>query len=191
MPLFLKLHRVVPLALALGALCAIAPGIRALAVRIDAPVPALPELILLPTLIASLIGEAIATPMAEVERSAARGQRSAILAYGLAMTLLSAAGFSLVFGVGEGGQGWPSVARAVVGQAGGAFLSAALLGGARAFMLPVGIGLGVTTAAGVLGTGGVAAWMLANDGDVAAWVIAIGLILIGSIALQLRAPIPR
>jgi hypothetical protein len=191
MPLFLKLHRAVPLLLILGALCAIAPAVRALATRIDAPVPALPELILLPTLMASLIGEAIATPMAELERSAARGQRSALLAYGLAVTLLSAAALGLVFREGDGGHGWLSVARAMAGQAGGAFLSAAVLGGARAFMIPIGIGLGVTTAAGVLGTGGAAAWMLADDGDAAAWAIASSLILIGSIALRLRAPIPR
>ncbi|MGI8615947.1 MAG: hypothetical protein ACR2L4_04070 [Actinomycetota bacterium] len=190
MRLFLKLHRALPLLLGLIGLASIAPMLRALAIRIDAPTPTLPEIVVLPTLMASLVGEALSTPMVELEGSAPRGQRILVLSYGLAVAALSAVALSIVFGTDEG-YGWPSVARSIIGQSGAALGSAALLGGARAFVLPMAIGVGVATAAGVLGTGGMGAWMLAGDGDVVAWVIAVSLLLIGSLLVWFRSPIPR
>jgi hypothetical protein len=188
--LFLRLHRALPLLLALAGIASIAPLLRALAIGVDAPIPTLPEIVVLPTLMASLIGEALSTPMAELEVSAPRRQRVLVLSYGLVVMVLSAVALSSVFGADEG-HGWPSVARSMIGQSGAALLSAAILGGTRAFVLPMLIGIGVTTAAGVLGTGGAGAWMLAADSDIVAWTMAVSLLVIGGLAVGLRSPIPR
>jgi hypothetical protein len=186
---FLRLHRAFPLVVAITSVALLAPILRHLATGIDVSLKLLPEMVLIPTLVASLMGETIATPMAEIEGTVVRGHRVAVLVFGLAITLFAATALGIAFGGVEGVHSWRSVLRNVLGLTGSAFISSAWLGGWRAFLLPVAIGLGFGTS--IAASSGRWHWLLAGDRDSIAWVMTFFLLMAGVGSVIVRAPIPR
>jgi hypothetical protein len=147
------------------------------------------ELVAAPTILGSLIGEAVTSPMAQIERTTPRNCRLTTGWLIVGYTGIAAAAITAGFGIDSVDPTFRSLLRNLTGQTGAALVSAALWQGHRAFILPLVLGLGSVTIAGAGGQPSVG-WMIAPDGTSPA-VIAAALMACGLIAALTKAPITR
>lgn len=187
---FGRLHRGLELGLAIILMTIAVQVLRRVAGQIEAPLPTLPELVLIPTLCGALIGDAVASPMAEIEASSARS-RMLPLAFGIGAMCLFALMLALSFGPGDPNHSWLSAVRNVFAQTGAGFISVAWFGGRGAFILPLGLGLGMAVLAESPDPPSTYALLLARDLDFAAAFLAGALLLIGCFAVVVRGPLLR
>lgn len=192
MRLWFRLHQLMMLVGLATALALTGPALRALSMRIEAPFPFLPETVLGPIVLASAIGYAVSTPMTELERSARRGRPGLLVVYSIAMTVSLAALLTISFTIVEGGPNSRlTIVRNVVGLTGMAFVSAAVLDGRMAFVLPTAIGLLTVSFADPHSSGLLGAWLLGIDADASSWLAMSCLFVGGLTALVLRTPVSR
>lgn len=145
----------------------------------------IPWAIVLPCVMASIVGLGTRTPMASLERAAARSMvdtRMTHLAYLLALSAaLVAAGSWRI----TGELTWVAGVRNVLGMIGLALITAWLLGGGLAWILPIAFTL--TTMFGGASTAGIRgwAWPVLPDADRTSWAVAVGLAVLGTLLVGL------